>query len=205
MFARPGTSDVPNFEDIFVWAEYDLPLSIVPRFIVDAGAYVGYASLSLANQYPNAKVVAIEPEASNFDVLSCNIRPYEQIRAVNAALWSHQTKVRIRNPTDRHWALQVAPAAAGDGTIDSITIPDVLAMAGEETIDILKLDIEGAEKELFADGCQEWMGKVRVIIIELHDRLVKGCSRTFYAATSQQHFTQFHQGENVILERYEQE
>mgnify|MGYP000361339186 CR=1 FL=1 len=48
--------------------------------------------------------------------------------------------------------------------------------------DLLKIDIEGAEKELFSENTDYWLGKVNMIIIELHDWMRKDCSKNFYSA-----------------------
>ena len=64
---------------------------------------------------------------------------------------------------------------------------------------ILKLDIEGAEKELFQSDYDAWVGRVNAIIVELHDKLRPGCSDALYRAVQRYHFTQFHRGEHVIL------
>jgi hypothetical protein len=68
-----------------------------------------------------------------------------------------------------------------------------------ESIDILKIDIEGAEKEVFADSTA-WLGRVRAIIIELHDRLKPGCSRSFYNGSNGFDHEQY-RGESVFLWR----
>ncbi len=74
-------------------------------------------------------------------------------------------------------------------------------MAGVEQIDILKLDIEGAEKELLQSGSDKWMHRVAMIIIELHDWLKPGCADALNQATAGMGFTRFQLGENTVLVR----
>jgi hypothetical protein len=83
--------------------------------------------------------------------------------------------------------------------VPSVTIGDILRESGFDHIDILKLDIEGAEKELFREGWEEWLPKVRMIVIELHDRFVPGCSQSFYSAILKRPFRQEVNGENVLI------
>ncbi len=52
-----------------------------------------------------------------------------------------------------------------------LAMPDLLAENAIDEIDILKVDIEGAEGDLFAE-CESWISKVRLIIIEVHPGLV---------------------------------
>jgi len=70
-----------------------------------------------------------------------------------------------------------------------------------EYIDILKLDIEGAEKELFADNTELWLPKVNIVVIELHDWLQEGCSQAFYAAFNLDEWDEYKEGEKVVMIR----
>jgi hypothetical protein len=70
---------------------------------------------------------------------------------------------------------------------------------GVEHIDILKLDIEGAERELFNLGAEAWLGAVGQIIIELHDRFVPGCAFAFYAKIANYPFVQSVRADNVFI------
>jgi len=72
-----------------------------------------------------------------------------------------------------------------------------------ETIDILKLDIEGAEKNVFEKNFEKWLPKVKILIIEFHDRMIEGCSSTALKALSYYNFCSESKGENTIF--YNQE
>jgi len=67
-------------------------------------------------------------------------------------------------------------------------------------IDILKIDIESSEKELFEENFEKWLPKVKVVIIELHDRMKEGCTRSFFKAMVNYKFTMTHKGENIVCE-----
>lgn len=204
---RTGTSDVRTFEKVFVSQEYEFPYpNREPGLIIDAGANVGYASIFFANRFPRSKILAVEPESCNYELLLRNIRTYHNITALRAALWSRGVPLRIENPDDEPWAFRVAagPSPESD-TIGGVTVSDLMAIAGTSCVDILKLDIEGAEKEVFESGVDAWLDRVNVIVIELHDWLRTGCSTSFYRATSQFPFRQFICGENVILIKHGQE
>lgn len=201
--ARPRTSDVPTFEKVFIFGEYDFPYPIeAPGLIIDAGANVGYATVFFANRYPSSTVLAVEPEQSNYEILRQNTEAYPNVQALRSALWSTNAPLRIENPSADFWEFRVSLAGeAGPDICTSVTVPQLMAMAHSETVDILKIDIEGAEKELFETGADAWLNRVRVIVIELHDRIRSGCSTSFYRATSQLSFNQFTMGENVVLVR----
>lgn len=200
LFARQGSSDGSTFEQVFVDRAYELhrPLQR-PALLVDAGANVGYASVYLAQRYPDATVIALEPEPTNFALLRQNTRPYPNVRPMQAALWSAKTRLDIANPGDEKNSIRVREAARGAGDVETLTVPDVLALAGRKRIDLLKIDIEGAEKELFEAADTTWLGRVDHLVIELHDWMRPGCSAAFYRALVPYAFDQFIRGENLEI------
>jgi FkbM family methyltransferase len=195
---RPGTSDLRCLRKVFVDGEYWMPFEINPRLIVDAGANIGLATLYFSNKFPGAKIIAIEPEQSNYDLLIRNCSGMTNVTLWRAAVWNSDTSLQIANPDAEKWAFRVTPGINGSG-IKALTIPQILAQSGHDTIDILKLDIEGAERELFQDGCEEWLPRVKMIIMELHDRYAPGCSRAVYSKLCQVPFRQEILGESVFV------
>ena len=101
---RNQTSDVETFRQVFIHKEYDFVLEKPPQLIVDAGANIGLASLYFASKYPDAKIIAIEPEASNYELLQRNVEPYTNIIALQSALWHEDGKVLISDSGGGHWA-----------------------------------------------------------------------------------------------------
>ena len=59
------------------------------------------------------------------------------------------------------------------------TVDKIIEDFGIQSVDILKVDIEGSEKEVFENSLL-WIKKVNSIVIELHDFIKPGCSRSFY-------------------------
>src|SRR3989344_5879030 len=72
LILRPGTSDVPLLYHIFVEGEYNIQPKTEPSFIIDAGANVGFTAVYFANRFPKARIIAIEPEESSFNLLKRN-------------------------------------------------------------------------------------------------------------------------------------
>ncbi len=198
LFLRARTSDWQAFEQVFLSKTYEIADYMNPRLIVDGGANVGFTSVFFANKYPAAQIIAVEPEETNFEVLRENTRSYVNISRIQSGVWNKKTLLQIENPQDEKWGFRVRETETRDGSFEALTIDDILTSSNAQFIDILKLDIEGAEKEVFSD-CQNWLGKVGVLIVELHDRSKPGCSQTFYSATSNFDFEETHSGDNVIL------
>lgn len=201
---RLRTSDVSVFQGIFLEGAYDLSfLNLNPKTIIDGGANVGFSSIFFAHAYPQARVFAVEPEESNFRMLLENTKFYPNIVPIRAALWHREGKLRIENPKADKWSFTVTESTENEdsGAVDALTLDRLLAMSETELIDILKLDIEGAETELFCANYENWIEKTSVIIIELHDRIRKGCSDAFYNATARHNFQKKERQEHVILFR----
>lgn len=202
---RANTSDVACLEKVFVDQEYRLPVDAnpdfgaSPRFIVDAGANIGMATLYFAQAFPHARIVAIEPEASNFAALRTNCDGLANVTLKHAALWPVREALRLADTNAEKWAFSVRPALGQEGAVGATTIPAILAECGVDCIDLLKLDIEGAERELFSDSCEEWLPRVRMIVIELHDRLAAGSAERFYSHLVRRRFSQEIRGENIFI------
>jgi FkbM family methyltransferase len=210
VFLRLGSSDISVFNGIFRWHEYRWDLPRQPRTIVDGGAYIGLSAIYFTMRYPGVRVIAVEASERNFEMLVRNTSAFPNIEPVHAALWPRPGTLMLADPGTGLWGLQVrdagesasaAPDSAG-GPADSvraITIDDIIRDHGLDKIDLLKVDIEGAEKELFSAPAS-WLAQVDAICIELHDWFKAGCSRTFFAAVSDFAIEAW-QGENVLVAR----
>jgi hypothetical protein len=83
-----------------------------------------------------------------------------------------------------------------------VSIAALLRESGFAAIDILKLDVEGAERELFADpSCQAWLARTNMLFVELHDRIKPGCSDAFERAIALHDFERRKVGSNMVLTR----
>lgn len=210
VLVRPGTTDVAVFNTTFRSKQYDYDFTEPPKVIVDAGAYTGLSAAYFASRYPEAKVIAIEPDSGNFNLLVRNTSAFANVHAVRAALWSHNGSVGLTDPGRGAWAFRVAEMSQSGSAMPSveresqdripaITIPEIMSRYGLTYIDVLKLDIEGSEKEVLA-GSASWIGHIGAICIELHDGFKPGCSREFYGAVG--NFpSEFRRGETVMVMR----
>jgi FkbM family methyltransferase len=206
-YLRIPSSDVVTFEQIFLLQEYRFDAKISPRTIVDAGANIGLSSIYFSNRFPGAKIIAIEPEDGNFEMLRRNTMPYKNIIAVRGALWHENENLQLVDPGVGDWGFMTQQAHGGVEErvgailqeVRGMTVSTVMKEQGLERIDILKMDIEGAEREVFNDP-SSWLGKVDAMIVELHERMKSGCNRSFYRGT-QGFDDEWLDGENVYLTR----
>src|SRR5262245_31458759 len=196
---RPRTADVHAFWQVFIAREYEIPVAFEPRLVVDGGAHVGFASLYFSRRFPGARIVAVEPDTDNASLLEANLGGLPAATICRAALWPRETGLRIANPDVDTWSYRVTADGGAGKAVACLTMNRILAEHGD--IDILKLDIEGAEAPLFADGA-EWLSRVRMVIIELHERYAPGCTRLTYDVMSTNGLAlRMAIGENLVFER----
>lgn len=138
-----------------------------PR-ILDGGANVGLSVLFFKCLYPEARVTAFEPDPGIFEVLARNVAVYEleNVELVPKALWNCETHLAFQ----REGALsgRLSQGAGGAATVDVPTCR--LADYLQEPVDLLKLDIEGAETAVLLDSAPH-LRQVRNIIVEHHSFL----------------------------------
>ena len=188
---RLRTSDVSLCQQILLDVQYDSALAVPPQVIVDAGANIGLASIFYANRYPKAKIIAIEPEPSNYEMLKKNLAPYPNAVPIQAALWNEKRLLLATSTAAGEHAYQVRAENGLDDqrhprTIRGVTLGGLMADLGIQQIDLLKVDIEGSEKEVFQNSA-EWIGHVGVIAIEIHEWIRSGCNESVYSAAKDFH------------------
>jgi FkbM family methyltransferase len=193
VWLRPGTSDWPVFEQIFLHREYDTAGTrqhdeIVKRYevacasgrpplIIDLGANVGLSSVLLARTWPSATVVAVEPDENNFRMLRRNVSSLSNIAPIHSGIWDTQTTLAVADATADPWMVSLVESRDPRRGIRAITVQDILARYDHTHIFIAKIDIEGAERELFRSN-HDWLDRVDLVMIELHDWLYPGQRRS---------------------------
>jgi FkbM family methyltransferase len=159
----------PQWEDIFVKRVLDFNACTPAPRILDCGANVGLASLFFKSRYPAARITAYEADPAIFEMLAANLTANGagDVEAVHAALWTSSGRLSFRSEGSDSGMIASLPGAV-DGAateVPSLRLRDILA-AGP--VDLLKLDIEGAEDVVLAD-CEPALDGVRAIIMDLHE------------------------------------
>jgi FkbM family methyltransferase len=208
VFLRLKTSDIEVYGKILAEREYRFEAIKQPKVIVDAGANIGLASVFFANAFPEATIIAVEPEETNFTLLKKNVAAYPRVIPVQAALWYDNALINLVDSGASgewgKWGFQTEGAGEKSRNkvchqIQGMTVDKIMRDQGIDFIDVLKVDIEGAEKEVFRDASQ-WIDKVGIIIIELHENWKPGSNRNFYNATNGFPI-EWVQGENYFVSR----
>ena len=222
VWMRPTRSDYSIFWQCLVQGQYDIgkfpqgtellrraeamrAAGQVP-VIVDGGGNIGFALRSFARDYPFAHVVSVEPDADNFRVLSANAAelPQGSATCVNGAVGSQSGHCRVIAHERGSAGLMTEYCAAdAPGAVPAHTIPDLVAMVPNGRPWIVKLDIEGAQNELFS-AATDWVGEADLIILEPDDWAFpwSGSTVNFFRALSQHRFDYLLDGELILCFRH---
>lgn len=168
---RSHTTDISVHDELIVSHGYAhlLGTTAAPSTIVDLGANIGLATRWLAHAFPSARILAVEPEPGNAQVLLLNAAPCSnRVQVRQVAVADKRGTALISTSSGEH-GFSIVGSVAGSGSVEVpvVTMQDLLDDAGFEIVDILKCDIEGAERLVFAD-CSPWIDRVRVLEIECH-------------------------------------
>ncbi len=150
--------------------------------VVDAGAYIGGHTLDYARAVgPTGAVVAIEPLASNFRLLQKNVdgNRYKQVRCLNYALGERNADVQLRYSRESSTATCRQDRAAPSNQqrvqwVAQRTLDSLLEELQIETVDLIKIDVEGAELEVLK-GAQRILDSEHppTLMIETHGPVVR--------------------------------
>ena len=125
--------------------------------IIDAGANIGVSAIWFAKQYPKAKVIAVEPDPENFALCRANTTRFTNIVSVHAAIGAKAGNVVLTNTTGHAWGVQTRRMeGTGEGAASIRPIATLLDRHADDRLLIVKIDIEGFERDLFSDHV-EWI------------------------------------------------
>lgn len=189
---RHYASDLFVLREVFAEQIYSFPyeerLGRPVERVLDLGSNIGLSPLYFSSLFPDAEVVCVEPVAENVAVLrrnkEANRRDWRIEHAAVASApghvtlhtngwWSssstsapvarareeaaHRPEARLRRPPTR---------------VPATTVGDLIAAAGWDGADIVKMDIEGAEEDVLLHGDTAWLADVGVLVLDIHTKYV---------------------------------
>jgi FkbM family methyltransferase len=184
LWLRRFTSDVMVYNQIMLKREFEPIVKIfrarnfTPVNCIDAGANIGLTTVYLKSKYPSLSIVAVEPNESNFQSLEKNVsgNNLSGCKLLKMGLWSSQMNLTARNEPNQkeelEWGFAVKAAAdSASGSIAGVTIDELMRQNGWANIDFLKIDIEGAEEEIFAkeESYDAFLKVTKSLSLEVHD------------------------------------
>lgn len=161
---RFGTEDVGAVINNVLREEYGQFSNAFPaEHIIDAGAYIGDTSAYFLSRFKRACVVALEPNGESFALAAKNLEPYgHRVKLLKAALWVADGRVSISGS-------QMGCSIAGQGVaVSAVSMETLMREQGMSVVDVLKMDIEGAEDSVIMSGVGGWLSRVRLLLLETH-------------------------------------
>ncbi len=151
-------------KEIFVDKAYKFKTDSPQPIIYDCGANVGTSVLYFKKLYPQAKITAFEADQNIAKTLQQNLKDNGcgDVKVVSKAVWTDDQGIDI--------AIENSDGASIYGTTQKTKVPSIRLkslLQEEEVIDLIKMDIEGAEVDVIND-CSEELSKVKNIFIEYH-------------------------------------
>lgn len=221
VFTRPDTSDHAVF--VQVWERRVYQLSRFARgrdlgavadrirakgkkpLIIDGGANIGASALYFASLGEDIQVLAIEPERENFELLRRNTAGNNRIKCIRAGLAPSSGTLSVFDPGKGAVGFRTFDDTGKAAQLDSVpafSINDLLAAQTDTMPLIAKIDIEGAEGDLFSTNL-EWVEKFPVLIVELHDWMLPGksLSKNVLRCVADRGMDALHYGENMFFFR----
>ena len=210
LYHRGTPSDLGVIKQMFTYEAYALRrlrrgdelralgTTIERPLIIDAGANIGTSACWFALEFPNAHIVAFEPDPANFELLVANTAGLD-VETHKVAIGPRDGRVRLVDPGEGEWGYRTAEA--DDGQVPMIALARVVAekQAAGFTPFICKIDIEGGEAELFTPPT-DWIDLFPLMLVELHDWLIpgQGTSRNFLQCVAARDRDFVHLGENIF-------
>lgn len=179
VYYRRNRGDLHTLREVWIDEAYRLPFDLPPRTVVDLGANIGLTTLWLRGRYEIDRIIAVEPAADNVQVLRKNLAD-AAVTVIHAAVGPEDGTARFAASAQSHLG-RVGSTGSRVRQVSMRTVLDALEPGA--TIDLLKVDIEGAEAQLFS-GDLSWLKRVRSIVIEIHP---PGVDRTAIVQRVQQH------------------
>ena len=207
---RLNETDPEVFTQVFVRNDYrHVILPPHADVIIDAGANVGYSVFFFRGHYPEATIIALEPNPKNFAILQENCGHLPNVILLQAALWKSCTTLQLQFTSDDGKSLGSWGTRTVEGmeqateTTEALDVFTLMQRFNFSEIDIFKIDIEGAEKEVFSDPNAAWYSSVKLFVLETHERFAKGADSNVKAALPQGRWQYAKKGENQFFNRVE--
>jgi FkbM family methyltransferase len=178
---RPGTTDPLVLQQILLKtgrkAEYYLPEALQPAVILDIGSNIGASILYFHRRFPGARIIGFEPHPETFRILQANVGNISSVTILNCGLGATNTRVATLDESVNFggFSTKGRPRARANETAPTIEcsvrrIDDVLRELEINKVDLIKIDCEGAEADVFAPMPAEILAQCQWIVGELHDQ-----------------------------------
>jgi FkbM family methyltransferase len=163
-----AASFVFMFNELFITEIYKFKTGKKSPFIIDCGANIGLSVIYAKKKFPDARIIAFEPERTIFKYLKENISQYKwnKVDLIEKAVWKEKALINFINEgadANRISSINSEEASRQSYSVEAVTLSNYIT----EEVDFLKLDIEGAELEVLKE-IEPKLKLVKKIFIEYH-------------------------------------
>lgn len=175
-------SDLSVIEEIFIDRMYrsteSLIFSLQSSTILDIGAHIGLFSIYAAILNPQIKIIALEPEPDNFNLMKENLKlnHIKNIVVKNMALVNNDQKdiiLQLSKNTHNHIVplsnCHIVDSANKEISVPAVNLEKIIIKNKLDKIGLLKMDIEGGEFDIFQNLNQNTWSKIQNIAMEYHE------------------------------------
>lgn len=188
---RTDLSDLFVLRETFVQQIYRFPyeshIGPVSR-VLDLGSNIGLSSLYFAHLFPTAGIACVEPVDGNAELVERNrdangfdwpvTRAAVAAEAGEATLWatewwaSSSTTPEVVRRRQENANRPEGSLGATTSTVPAVTVDMLLDELGWDRVDVLKMDVEGAEHDILVNGDTSWLDRTRILVLDIHAKYV---------------------------------
>jgi FkbM family methyltransferase len=164
-YFRDSNELLHAIDEIFLQELYKINFDKASPLIIDCGAHIGVSVLYLKIKYPDAEIIAFEPDSINFDILSKNVANsnFNHISLRKEAVWIETTELNFISDGNMSSKIATDTENGNQSLTNAVRLKDLL----NRKVDFLKLDVEGAEYQIIED-IKEELNWVDYLFIEYH-------------------------------------
>lgn len=193
--------DFVVLQEVFLDKEYEIEYDIDFKVIFDLGSNVGASVLFFILRYPSAHIYAFEPDPDNILMFNLNLAPFmDRITLIEKAVWKNNDEIRrFYKIAERHYSSSIFEREKSNIIIEvrTITLDKIINDYKLNYIDLMKFDIEGAEKVVFETF--EQIGKVHFLIGEVHPGIVDISVKSFSQSLQKFRLVRFSKSDTLLL------
>lgn len=173
---RPNYGDAMTIAEIFLDDCYGRDLALPPNpVVIDVGGFIGDFALYAMKRLNARRVIVCEPAPRNWALLLKNIANngyQDRIEPVNKAVTANGENVMMNIDAPDEFQSMVSAHATSDqplSVVPGISLGQLLREYAVESVDLLKIDVEGGEYAILEGTPSDVLSRIRNIVFEYHD------------------------------------